>query len=174
MNVTEELKIEHQFIIDFLLATRPAERSMKLFELHANDILLFINTFLDKFHHGKEEQILFKYLSKPGVLNHTKPIDIMIYEHDLGRDLTQNMEKAVQENEPTVFFKSLEKFCSLLNDHILKEDNVLYHLAEKGLSLEDKVQISMEYKLVNTKFEKGKIWDEFEEIHKKILQLHQS
>lgn len=38
----------------------------------------FIHEFADRFHHAKEENILFRYLGMPGVLTHCNPVPQML------------------------------------------------------------------------------------------------
>ena len=92
-DITSELSREHQLILRYLevaerlaLNTRPGD----LFDAsplarHTLLFLEFIKKFSDDFHHAKEETVLFKVLTRPGVLNHCNPIPQMLHEHDAGR-----------------------------------------------------------------------------------------
>ena len=49
----------------------------------------FIRNYADKFHHAKEEDILFAELNKNSAAMHCNPIEQMLYEHDLGREFVK-------------------------------------------------------------------------------------
>ena len=46
----------------------------------------FIRNYADRFHHAKEEDILFVELNKDEVQMHCNPVQQMLYEHEIGRD----------------------------------------------------------------------------------------
>jgi len=55
----------------------------------------FIRTYADRTHHGKEEDILFRDLSKqPLTLEHKTIMDELVNEHTQARRITQNMVEA--------------------------------------------------------------------------------
>src|SRR3989344_8754848 len=56
----------------------------------------FIRNYADKFHHAKEEEILFSELSKDGVLVGCNPVQQMLYEHDLGRNFLSELQEGVK------------------------------------------------------------------------------
>ena len=58
----------------------------------------FIRNYADKFHHAKEEDILFVELCKDTVKMQCNPVQQMLYEHDLGRNFVKGMEQGVKEN----------------------------------------------------------------------------
>ena len=93
-------------------------------------IIDFIKNYADGFHHAKEEDILFKEMDKNQRELHCNPIEQMLYEHDLGRGYVKGMEWGVKENNKD----NTRGYCRLLREHIYKEDNVLYPLADEALN----------------------------------------
>lgn len=93
----------------------------------------FIKNYADKFHHAKEEDILFMELNKDGVLEHCNPIGQMLHEHDLGREFVKGLNEAVEKGDKTEAVKNARGYCELLQEHIFKEDNVLYPMADEAL-----------------------------------------
>ena len=116
----------------------------------------FIRNYADKFHHAKEEDILFKELCKEGVLTHCNPVEQMLYEHDTGRGFVKNMEKAVRESNKSKIIENARNYANLLKDHIFKEDNILYPMADQSLDKNKQKSVLDKFKdAENKRFAKG-------------------
>ena len=96
----------------------------------------FIKNYADKFHHAKEEDILFKELCKDSNQEnmHCNPVHQMLYEHDLGREYVKGITEGLEKNDKKKVIEHLRGYCSLLKVHIFKEDNILYPMADSVLS----------------------------------------
>jgi len=113
----------------------------------------FIRNYADKFHHAKEEDILFGELCKDTVELHCNPVQQMLYEHDLGRNFVRGMEEGLKEKDKGKVVKNARGYASLLQEHIYKEDNVLYPMADKALN--PKIQKVMSEKFKKVEAEKS-------------------
>ncbi|HLC64688.1 MAG TPA: hemerythrin domain-containing protein [Candidatus Nanoarchaeia archaeon] len=140
---TEVLSEEHKEIlkvIDALIRECASLRAGKpLDNVFFGRTIDFIRNFADKFHHAKEEDILFVELSK--VEMHCSPMQQMVYEHDLGRGFVKGMEEGLRENNKPKVIENSMQYAQLLQQHIFKEDNILYPMADEALS--DEMQISI-------------------------------
>lgn len=96
-------------------------------------ILEFIKNFTDTCHHGKEEDLLFKELEKAGMPKEGGPIEVMLLEHNLGRNYVKELEKGVKEKNSQKIIENAQNYIELLTEHIKKEDGILYPMAEKIL-----------------------------------------
>ena len=105
----------------------------------------FIRNYADKFHHSKEEDILFVELNKDGVLEHCNPIGQMLHEHSLGRGFVKGLSEAVEKSDKAEAVKNARGYCELLEEHIFKEDNILYPLASDVLSPAIQNQLANEF-----------------------------
>ncbi|MGR3178544.1 MAG: hemerythrin domain-containing protein [Candidatus Anammoxibacter sp.] len=94
----------------------------------------FIQNYADKFHHAKEENILFVELHKDGVEMHCDPIPQMLHEHDLGRDFVKGIIVGLNENNKEKMVENAKGYTSLIKEHIFKEDNILYPMADEALN----------------------------------------
>ena len=174
MQVTHELMNEHQLILKYLdLMERYIEFSQTnededLLLEKARDFISFIQKFADSYHHAKEEDALFKYLQKPGVLSHCNPLPIMLSDHEQGRMYVQNMKDAVTDTNMESLCENASAYSQHLKQHIFKEDNVLYSMAENGISDDDKIALDNEYKQIEEKLNKQAIWDEYEEKYSEL------
>lgn len=101
----------------------------------------FIRNYADKFHHAKEEDILFVELNKDSANMHCNPTEQMLSEHDLGRKYVKELEAGLNQNNLEKILAGARGYGNLLKDHIYKEDNILYPMADEALS--DKIKDDM-------------------------------
>jgi hemerythrin-like domain-containing protein len=99
----------------------------------------FIRHYADRFHHAKEEDVLFKALIVNGMPQQNSPVAAMLLAHDQGRAFVRGMEQAAQRalaggSAPVAeIAENARGYINLLRDHIDKEDHILYPLAERVL-----------------------------------------
>lgn len=139
-----ELKDEHQAVkVSLTILEKIAlrlSRGQVMDLAHLDQLLEFLTTFVDKCHHGKEEDLLFPELEKAGVPREGGPIGVMLQEHDLGRSYIRGLQegltrlKAGDPKAVGVVVENIEKYSDLLIQHIHKEDHILYPMAEKSFS----------------------------------------
>ena len=92
----------------------------------------FIREYADKFHHAKEEDILFKEFCKSENL-HCNPVEQMLFEHEEGRKFVKAMELGLTENNKEKISENAKNYAELLQQHIFKEDNILYPMTEEAI-----------------------------------------
>lgn len=164
MQAIVDLKMEHNAV---QLALRildkicqKIEQSGEIIDLqHLDQLLEFFKVFVDKCHHGKEEELLFPALENVGVSREGGPIAVLLHEHQQEREYVQNMNAALAQcskgNRTSIgeFVKTARAYINLLNQHIDKENSVLFPLAEKHLS----------------EGEQAKLWEGFELIEERKI-----
>ncbi len=89
----------------------------------------FIRNYADKFHHAKEEAILFKLLDESPDI-----IQVMLTDHDTGRDYVARVAAGVENRNGVAVRQSLCAYRELLTEHIKKEDEILYPWIDRQLS----------------------------------------
>jgi hemerythrin-like domain-containing protein len=90
----------------------------------------FIRSYADRFHHAKEEDILFKYF------DHKLDILKVMYEdHTQGRSHAKAIAEAVERKDRTALRDHLNGYRELLTEHIRKEDEILYPWMDRSLSI---------------------------------------
>lgn len=95
----------------------------------------FLRGFADKWHHGKEEDLLFVKMGDYGFSSEAGPIAVMLSEHVQGRAYTSELAglgeatAALQGDERQAFLQNAVGYINLLRAHIQKEDNILYPMA---------------------------------------------
>lgn len=153
-NITQQLSAEHQNIlrvIDHVLVE--CQRLGKGGELDVEFIeqtIDFIRNYADKFHHAKEEDILFDAMLSNVDWLHCNPIPVMMNEHNAGREYVRDLENALRKNDLYGVIENARGYCYLLQNHIYKEDNILYPMAEEALNDEQKEMVLQKYSEVET------------------------
>ncbi|MBI5524626.1 MAG: hemerythrin domain-containing protein [Desulfarculus sp.] len=140
---TAELKAEHQGVMRVLAVLERMCQHLEDGEAVASDhleqVLEFLRVFVDKCHHGKEEDFLFPALEKTGLPHDSGPIAVMLAEHALGRQLVGRLGQAIEglaaglREEAEALTAAGREYVALLRAHIYKEDNVLFALADERL-----------------------------------------
>ncbi len=142
-NVTQVMVDEHRLILRMIALVEHNTALLEAgkfrnwqFYLDAVD---FIRNYADRFHHAKEEDVLFIELVKNGMPEKQSPIEAMHMEHDQGRAHVQAMEEAARKaldgeaGQSAIIARHATAYAALLRGHIEKENDILYPLAERIL-----------------------------------------
>lgn len=159
-NITRTLVEEHQLILRVIAlleknAPRTAEGSYCNWQFYIDGID-FIRQYADHFHHAKEEDVLFKALVDNGMPKENSPVAAMLMEHDQGRNFIRAMEFALHEAQAgrTDTYHAIADnalgYAALLRDHISKEDDILYPLAERVIPESMRYEILQRYQDAET------------------------
>jgi hemerythrin-like domain-containing protein len=89
----------------------------------------FIRSYADRFHHAKEEDILFKYFDEGMDI-----IQVMLSDHETARAHVRAVEDAVTARDQATVAEHLRAYADLLTEHIKKEDTILYPWMDRQLS----------------------------------------
>ncbi|MBM4296642.1 MAG: hemerythrin, partial [Deltaproteobacteria bacterium] len=141
---TELLSDEHRVIERVLavlekLASRPVKGSFDSWK----KAIEFIRHFADGCHHFKEEKVLFPALEGHGIPRDGGPVGMMLIEHEEGRSYVRGMADAlaqVEEGDPSAanaLFENAKQYVRLLREHIQKEDEVLFPMAENVIPVDE-------------------------------------
>ena len=129
-NSTKVLSDEHKNILKFIELLQ--EKVSVWNKEQVRKAIEFIREYTDKFHHAKEEAILFKEFYKSENL-HCNPVEQMLFEHDEGRKFVKAMEEANEKGDKSKIEENARNYALLLQEHINKEDMVLYPMAEEAI-----------------------------------------
>lgn len=140
-DITQKLVEEHRLVLRMITlleqnAPRTATGDYTNWQFYLDGID-FIRNYADRFHHAKEEDVLFVALVNNGMPRDNSPVAAMLMEHDQGREFVRGMEAAVHEAEGggTDSYQAIADnalgYAALLREHISKEDDILYPLAER-------------------------------------------
>lgn len=130
---------EHRVIESMLLCLERliehTERDKKLDREYAQNIISFLREFADACHHGKEEDILFRFSdSKTG--GHG-PVEVLKEEHTEGRSYVGSMVKSINKaaggdsEAINLFCENARDLIDMLRRHIEREDEVVFLMIEE-------------------------------------------
>jgi hemerythrin-like domain-containing protein len=174
MKATDILMEEHTIIKRVLTpletAAQHLERGQVVRAGFFIDAADFIKGFADGCHHKKEEGVLFKAMVASGMPAQGGPISMMLAEHEQGRIYTRAMREAAQklhsgnESARDQVIRSARGYVALLRQHIHKEDNILFPMANQVIS-------QVEQGNVVEDFERVEHEEIGEGVHEKYLAL---
>lgn len=90
----------------------------------------FIRSYADKFHHAKEEEILFKYFDADLDI-----VKTMLQDHEAARNHVKAIMEALEKRDKKGVSLHLNGYRELLTEHIKKEDEILYPWMDRNLSI---------------------------------------
>tara|TARA_Y100000310_G_scaffold345227_1_gene462899 strand:+ start:2512 stop:2886 length:375 start_codon:yes stop_codon:yes gene_type:complete len=94
---------------------------------------------------------------KKGMPEKDSPVEAMLIEHEQGRDFVKGIIKANEEfkkgnkNIVNEIIKNARGYIELLREHIEKEDDILYPLAERMFTKDEKDKQLNEFKKAELK-----------------------
>jgi hemerythrin-like domain-containing protein len=177
MQATSILMHEHRIIERVLDALQTVANRLKggevvnpRFFIDAAD---FAKGFTDGCHHKKEEGVLFPAMEAAGIPAEGGPIAVMLSEHEEGRRLIASMRAGAErlqggdESARAPVVESALAYVALLRQHISKEDNILFPMADQVLRGAAAVEVEKAFDRIETE-ETG------EGVHDRFLALAES
>ncbi len=84
-------------------------------------------------HFDKEEEILFPAF-EAATLSTEGPTQVMRYEHNQVRGLLEQIKDAIDKKDKDRFFSAADTLMILLQQHNMKEEQMLYAMCDRVLS----------------------------------------
>jgi hemerythrin-like domain-containing protein len=180
MRATEILMQEHRGIEEMLTiieaAAQRLEQKQDVPSFLFVDAVDFFRGFADACHHAKEEEELFVTLEERGLPRSAGPTGIMLAEHQEGRryiralaDATQGYVKGDATTIPQLVANA-RGYATLLRQHIAKEDQILFPLADRMLSSDDRYELVIAFDAIEAQRTGVQ---EHERYHRMIAHLQQ-
>jgi hemerythrin-like domain-containing protein len=143
MKPTEDLMNDHAAIMIILNIMGKIANQIRagrdFNHVHVENIIGFLKNFADKCHHGKEETVLFPAMENAGISRDNGPVGVMLYEHTVGREFISQMTDALNKSErgegntSEALAEAMIQYVNLLQNHIMKENNILFPMADNVL-----------------------------------------
>jgi hemerythrin-like domain-containing protein len=152
--VTKNLENDHLNILRLIAVLEKMAMRKSTETKHISVAIDLIKNYADGIHHQKEENLLFPRMIKNGFSAEQGPIAVMLHEHKLGRNYVGGMSaglKQFTEGNPGAMeevYNSMLGYCELLRNHINKENNILFKMADQALSADDQQQLLKEFEQV--------------------------
>lgn len=134
-----QLMNEHRFIEQALGALGAHVSGDTPERLMTAEFADFFSHYADVIHHGKEEAMLFREMEKAGFQRLSGPLAVMLFEHGQGREAVGALAElgrgsGISEAEEKQRLRDVARdYNELLQNHIIKEDRILYPLAMKTI-----------------------------------------
>ncbi|MBZ0203720.1 MAG: hemerythrin domain-containing protein [Ignavibacteria bacterium] len=95
-----------------------------------NELVNFFRNYADKFHHYKEEKLLFPLMCEKNEMLQESIVSEMLENHQDFRKLVNSIETEVNSDNFGESVSLLSKYTEMLLDHIAVEDDELFQIAE--------------------------------------------
>jgi hemerythrin-like domain-containing protein len=160
MKLTDTLKDEHQVILLVLDAAARQAHAIQAGDAvdtrRVGQMVDFFRSFADRYHHAKEENLLFTRMHERGMSLESGPLAVMLHEHVLGRQHVTAVADAIpaaEKRDPAAVAAigtQLLVFVELLRAHIAKEDDVLFPMADQLLVPQDQEDLARAFEEAET------------------------
>lgn len=107
----------------------------------------FIRSYADRFHHAKEEDILFACFD-PGL----DILKAMHEDHERGRAHVRGVVEALERRDREGVAAHLAGYAGVLSEHIKKEDEILYPWMDRNLSVREVGELFTRFLAVDERF----------------------
>jgi hemerythrin-like domain-containing protein len=107
----------------------------------------FIRLYADRFHHAKEEEVLFKYFDENAEI-----LRVMRLDHEQARGLVRSIREDLDAGNHESVVRDLEAYRQLLEGHIQKEDEVLYPWMDRNLSTSQVGELYGKFAAIDAEF----------------------
>jgi hemerythrin-like domain-containing protein len=174
MKPTEDLIHEHKAIgimLGVMTAIAGNVTKGKEFDvLEIDKVVDFLRTFADKCHHGKEENVLFPALIAAGMPKENGPVGVMLHEHDLGRGYIKEISDGANSYKSgnmaaiQTMSGAMLKYVTLLQNHIQKENNILFPMADRILSPAKQNEISQQFEKIEEEIVGHGVHEQYHEL----------
>ena len=111
-------------VIEGLDLSSPRDRQI------ISDGVDFIRSYADKYHHAKEEEILFKYFDE-----NLDIVKTMLEDHTTGRNHVKAIVEALERKDKKAIVEHLAGYKDLLTEHVKREDEILYPWMDRSFSV---------------------------------------
>lgn len=130
------------------------------------DTIDFIRSYADKYHHAKEEDILFKEFDVNLDL-----VKVFNEDHKIGRGHVKAILDALAKQDNQSIRDHFMGYRYLLNGHIKREDEVLYRWMDRNISTSQIVRLFARFVTVDEQFKE--VRTKQEAFVKKLEAIHQ-
>jgi hemerythrin-like domain-containing protein len=156
ITATQNLENDHKHIlrlIDVMIAmVKLPEANVS----HLEEVVDLIRNFADGLHHAKEEAYLFPKLAEKGFSLQQGPVAVMLMDHEQGRAYVKGMAESIllyktgQESALNHVYANMAGYSDLLINHISKENNVLFRMADNVFTTENQRSLLDQFEVIDT------------------------
>jgi hemerythrin-like domain-containing protein len=114
-------------------------------------LIEFFEIYVDRYHHGKEEQVLFPALSRTRTAGIDSLINSLMEDHRKARTSMEQIEShavtlhSCSEADRYKFTEKADRYVDLVRKHIRKENSELLPLIEERFSETERLQMAGQF-----------------------------
>jgi hemerythrin-like domain-containing protein len=142
---------EHRLILRFIALVPAISDSIDLGR-EADRLLVvasvdFIRNYADRFHHAKEEDLLFARFDQASDI-----LKVMYEDHANGRARVMAAVEALERRDRTGVAENLAGYTAILSQHIRKEDDILYPWMDRKLSTREVGELYAAFRKIDDEY----------------------
>ena len=140
---TQNLENDHVYILRLTEVMQRMAKGGASDPAHLKAVVHIIQNYADGLHHKKEEDLLFPLFEQRNEGGHCGPVGVMLMEHEQGREyvkgMVENTEQFENGNQAALqlVHHNMLGYSELLQNHIYKENNILFRMADDIFSEDD-------------------------------------
>jgi serine/threonine protein kinase len=138
--LTREHSLIREFLDNLAIAANMLETGDRPPPAFFEKALQFARQFADKFHHLKEEHVMFAQLAQKKGGSLDGPIEALRHQHERGRNFVKEISNSLagyvkgEETALVTLLENLVGYTHLLRHHIHKEDHQFFPAAKEAFS----------------------------------------
>ncbi len=140
---TQNLENDHVYILQLTDVMEQMVKKGATDVNHLKSVVHIIKNYADGLHHKKEEDLLFPLFEQRSANGGCGPVGVMLMEHKQGREYVQGMVDNIMAYEKgdevalKKVYQTMLGYAELLKNHIFKENNILFRMADNAFSEND-------------------------------------
>lgn len=143
VGIIEELRRDHDLIRRFMESLESVGAGYVRSRVVRRYVDAFIVSFVEDFHHRREEEVLFEHLTSewPGL---DRTVESLVHRHDEGRDHVEGMRLVAEDLSvvgATAWNWHLRCYCALLRSHLEDEESTTLPRIAHRLTSADELAI---------------------------------
>ncbi len=155
ITATQNLENDHVSILKLIDVMNKMVQLPDANVSHLEEVVELIRKFADGLHHAKEENLLFPLMAEKGFSVQHGPIAVMLMDHEQGRAFVRGIAdqiqiyKAGQLSALNLVFANMSGYCDLLSNHIAKENNILFRMADNAFTTNDQYSLMEQFSTID-------------------------
>jgi hemerythrin-like domain-containing protein len=155
MKATEILVKEHSLILQAVDCLAQAKEKLEVYEQLPQEFfemaVEFTHNFADKYHHFKEEFLMFGLLAQKKDGAFDGPISALRFEHERCREFINKIGRSIEDYirgdqiATATLLENLAAYISILKRHIHSEDHIFFPMVDQELSQDEKNALQLQF-----------------------------
>ena len=153
---TKNLENDHISILKLIDVMDAMVKLPEANVLDLEEVVELIRKFADGLHHAKEETLLFPLMAEKGFSMEQGPVAVMLMDHEQGRAFVRGMAENIQLYKTgqlsalNSIYKNMAGYSDLLINHISKENNILFRMADNAFSSQDQNSLLTRFSVIDS------------------------